>query len=718
MSTEQVNLDEEVRTQNVLHYFRSYSYNLTMAAYNPKKTYEECIKKFVVARSAGKLLNTISTDTEFTDVIPLIQGFNERSSGRFNFYFDELTIRSWVATNKQTGYAVANNIEFTIVEPYSVAGFIEAVEVAAQAAAGLNYTQCTWILKIEFVGYPSFGETAYGPPPSAQKIEPATRYLHFNTQKFDIDVSEKGCKYRVKCLPVNETALGEAGKTPATLSVTGQTVKDALKTLETAINNQVKANTKIGTADSQSPETLPVDEYYIKMPLLDDKGNMLLSPYQENEEMGNFPVGDIYSGTLTPAMENPTHQLYINSRISRTLTPSMNFSNGTNVHDIIAGILRDSDYCKRIFTSDYDSLIDAEGMLPWFNIVTSAKIKPNAYDYVRNKPTKIYTYYVVPYKIHSTRVPGNQGSYTWDNSPEGAFSKKYVVRNYNYLYNGANLDILKFDMNLNYLYFQPMPPKGGNSKSAKGNDSAVSKPAVLQGQENKQTSEENRQGTGVASPPSGTDQSAADIQSSGVQTRSNQGGDPFDAMVKSLSNAILDNPGQLAGVTMEIIGDPYYLQGLVNPEEPTKALVASDSDTTAIDSEGSAKTDTQQLYVRLNVGSAVDYRDTGIMELSKAKAFSGIFWVNQVLHKFNEGRFTQELKMNLMLGQTEQTNQEPSKTPAPSPIGPEKPTISSEEYNSTIQTLLSIRNRPNMTPAQIQEYDNVIRNYASSVTVQ
>jgi hypothetical protein len=717
MSTEQVDLYKEVKTQNVLHYFRSYSYNLTMAAYNPDKSYEDCIDKYVVARSAGKLLNTISTDTKFTDVIPTIQGFNERSGGRFNFYFDELNVRSWVATNKQTGYAIANNIEFAIIEPFSVAGFVEACEVAALAASGLSYQQCNWLLKIEFVGYPSFGESLYGPPPSAQKIEPATRYILFKTQKFDIDVSEKGCKYRIKCLPANEIPLGEAGKTSSTLSATGQTVKEALKTLETAINDQVKAKAKLATAGNQSPETVPVDEYYIKMPLLDDKGNMLLNPYQENEEMGNFPVGDINSGTLTPAMANPTHQLYINSRVSRTPTPSMNFSNGTNIHDIIAGILRDSDYCKRIFTSDYDSLIDAEGMLPWFNIVTSAKIKPNDYDYVRNKPTSIYTYYVVPYKIHSTRVPGNQGSYTWDNSKTGKFRKKYVVREYNYLYNGANLDILKFDMNLNYLYFQPIPNNAGNSKSPTGNDAAVSKPAVLQGQENKQTPEENRQSTGVASPPSGTDQSASDIQASGVQTRSNQGGDPYDAMVKTLNNAILDNPGQLAKVTMEIIGDPYYLQGLVNPEEPTKALVASDSDTTAVDTSGSAKTDTQPLYIGLEVGSAVDYQSNGIMELNKAKAFSGVFWVNQILHKFKEGSFTQEITMSLMLGQPEQTNQEPSSAPVPSPVAPEKPTISSAEYNSTIQTLLSIRNRPNMTPAQIQEYDNVIQNYASSVKV-
>jgi hypothetical protein len=48
------------------------------------------------------------------------------------------------------------------------------------------------------------------------------------------------------------------------------------------------------------------------------------------------------------------------------------------------------------------------------------------------------------------------------------------------------------------------------------------------------------------------------------------------------------------------------------------------------------------------------------MELSQAKAFSGVFWVNQVLHRFKDGQFTQELTMNLMANQTEQTGEEPS----------------------------------------------------------
>jgi hypothetical protein len=76
-----------------------------------------------------------------------------------------------------------------------------------------------------------------------------------------------------------------------------------------------------------------------------------------------------------------------------------------------------------------------------------------------------YRYVVTPWKIHFTDVPGYK---TTNVDLKSLLSQTH--RDYKYLYSGQNSDILSFNLQYNYLYYESIPPAGGTNNliSAQG----------------------------------------------------------------------------------------------------------------------------------------------------------------------------------------------------------------------------------------------------------
>ena len=78
--------------------------------------------------------NTLTKD----ELQSVLSDYNTYSSGRFDMYIDDVEISTLISNNEQTTTAIAYDFKFTVIEPYSVFGFFEALQAAALAAGYFN----------------------------------------------------------------------------------------------------------------------------------------------------------------------------------------------------------------------------------------------------------------------------------------------------------------------------------------------------------------------------------------------------------------------------------------------------------------------------------------------------------------------------------------------------------------------------------------------------
>lgn len=616
---------------NPLNFYSSYNYIFTLASLkkealtNPE-SYRDTDNFFVIAKSGGKGSKGISAGSDNTG---LVESFNKNSPGRFDFYLNNVRIETVMGFNEQTNLSVATKLEFDVVEPYSMSGFIEALQVSAKAAGYEQYINCPYLLKMEFIGYPDGEEIAN----NAQTVPDSTRYFVINFTGLDIDVTENGAKYKCKCVPFNERAFGEPSRVKSGIKIKGREVGEILKNLENALNDSKKSDT---TNERGSAQSTNVDSYEIIFPEVDETG---IVPGSTNTKISTSVVFELLKSNAIYAFDDPGSS-------STNTSPTdgvVMFAENANVHECIVSIIRDSDYIKKILTglSNGDpNVVDQYGMVEYF-IVNVEMEEKSVVDDKTNKPFYHYRYVILPYKIHCTRIPLMQNQ-TVDTSK----FLKVANRIYNYLYTGNNVDIKSFQLKFNTLFFQAIPKALGNkldrptsSESVEGtNPVKTNLPS---------TSSETRKDSTNGIPTVGTDARQMSTHV-GIQPNAaprNQS-DPYDALAKNMHQAILDNVDQCS-IEMEIIGDPFYLvtgsMGNYRPKKNADGTVGA----------GEAAYTSGDVMIGIIFKNPIDIDETTGEAIfsDKVTPYSGVFRVITVAHTFNDGLFTQKLHLLRIPGQ-------------------------------------------------------------------
>ncbi len=272
---------------NVLNKYRSYTYNFTLAALpkdllkNPKAYRTKGYNfDFVILKSGGKgkdainakasagltVTKTFQGENELGNISvtennlklgqELVEKFNQSSPGRFDMYIDDVEIETLMAFTPGTNTSFANKIHFSVLEPFSINGFPEALHVGAVSAGYLNYIQASFVLVMEFIGYPDNVDL-----PTPEPIEHTKRYFVLKLNGFQAEVSEQGTKYKVTCVPYHESAMGNANVLKEPIQMKGNYVKDILKNFEQSLNEQLKNSDQKYKGKGN---TLIYDKYEIK----------------------------------------------------------------------------------------------------------------------------------------------------------------------------------------------------------------------------------------------------------------------------------------------------------------------------------------------------------------------------------------------------------------------------------------------------------------------
>lgn len=663
-SSTEVDLTEAVRNENILNYFRSYNYLFTLSAlpnsvyFDPTTNVEEKYKayksKYVVASSVGKggfkmpspngpsdqvidnALNlndqavqtkaesTIAILTENRDYVNL---FNQQSPGRFDFYFEDVNLKATMTTDARVGFASFTSLEFTLLEPYGLGGLYEALTAAARAAGNVNYQSTVFLFTVEFKGFPQWDDM------NPVSIEPATRYFAISFRGIAMKATEQGTKYTCTASPIGDIAMGYPNTLKTSLNIVGKTVGEILDNMMESLTKIERDNQNGGKSTNNTSTPTESNTYKIVFPLVDE---LSFNFDEENENWRSSKVADLTRDNANYKFKDPTdpdapkgQRVKYNPEVT-----SVAFSQNANVHDCIAAILRDSDIVKKIFENLKP---DATGHIDYFRVGIEVKPKPT-WNEKANRPFYEYLYYVVPYKVHYTRVPGYQNELMAVEAVQ-----PLIRRRYNYLYTGKNVDILTFDIKYDYLFYGSIPLREGNQPELKKD---LTQSTVGSGESDKQLGDlktaaeikkqkvTNSPAVRLVNPEMGR------VLNAGESTRGLQS-DAYSNLVKSLHDSLLRDPG-MARMELTILGDPFYISqsGVGN------IRTIGDLDYPGITTNGGLDHEKGPVYIEIkfrtpNDINSFENQGSATMSWSDVSEFSGIWMVSNVTSLFQGGVFKQ-----------------------------------------------------------------------------
>jgi hypothetical protein len=627
------------KKENVLNNFRSYTYSFTLAAIrksdaeNPKYTGSDL--DIVIAKSGGKGVQNMPGTS------PEAIGFNKSSPGRFDFFIDNVEISTDMAFSEKGSTTLPATLKFEIVEPYSVNGFIEALHIAALTADFPTYAEAVYVLKMQFLGYPDNVDL-----PEPEPVKKATRYFMFKMSEVELDVSEKGTRYRCAGNPHNQMALGQPNILKEPVSLQGSTVQSALENFFKNINNQLIAADKSGKTGASAGNH---DVYEIKFPdIVNGKEIGSSNKIGESKIAEPLRENQLYA-FLDPATSTKANAMQTGKSTASSIPADyvmkdtqIQFAEGRRINEAISAVIRDSNYPRDIL-KDVADKTDEFGMITYFTVITET-IPLKNYDAVSKRPFKKYVFKVVPYQVHVTSVPG------YESVPYKVEKLDPIIwRRYNYLYTGKNIDILNFKLNFKLAFQAQIPLANANNDTPGATrgaapDSTVNVKSVGSNIEAIK-SDQNSGGTVVTTP------SASSVSQVTDGTAGQVSDDPYWTLARNMHSAIVDYVGgSLLMGELEILGDPFYLvTGAFNNTAP-------EGESTGITKTGEAAHLYGPVIIGLEFRNPQDigtFEQGGLLQFqdNERVPFGGVYRVSRVDSTFKEGQFKQVLKIERLNAQ-------------------------------------------------------------------
>tara|TARA_B100001057_G_scaffold137189_1_gene136822 strand:- start:34466 stop:37042 length:2577 start_codon:yes stop_codon:yes gene_type:complete len=305
------------------------------------------------------------------------------------------------------------------------------------------------------------------------------------------------------------------------------------------------------------------------------------------------------------------------------------FPQGMTIQKILEELVIMSDYGQKIGTN---APTDEMGFKDWFKIESSVyNVTNKEQEKKSGRPPRVYVYKVIPYKVHSSKFAPPTAPAKGTETLE-----KQCVKQYNYIYTGANKDVLSFDININTAFYTSIAKNTDNSGTNKietsGTAEDVSDTNFVQSDGTDSTLKD---GVGASLPD--------------VENKSDSAGavpeTPEMAVARRFHNAIIDSGSDLVTADMEIWGDPYFIadSGMGNyNSEPLPGTINLNAD-------GSINYQSGEVDCVVNFRTPVDFGDNGIMTFPestiKVNAFSGVYQIVKVTNVFQGGQFKQTLNM-------------------------------------------------------------------------
>ena len=610
----------------------------------------------------------------------------QTKAGKFDFYIDNVQIVGQYGFEKSTGNTNSTNLEFQIIEPYSMGLFMLAVQQSAYDRGYANYTDAVFLLMIEFRGADQAGN---------MKIVPGTRkFIPFRFNNLIFKVTAAGSSYNVVATIANAVALNDSYKLVKNdVSIRGKTVQEILQTGEQSL--QVVANARFKQQKEDGQVSVP-DEILILFPndISSAAGSNSAATAKENDTpatssgsssesgsslfqklgvsrsssnktliQGSGDVNPLGRASLGFDAERPGDKpvtnvavhydektkTYIRGKsVANPKEVVMQFGQNSDIINIINQVLIKSDASKQALDPGQ---LSKEGMRPWWKIdVKTYDIPTTANMNSSGQIPRLIVYRVIPYRVHASRLlPPNAPA------PGIAELKKQAAKEYNYIYTGKNVDILKFDIEIKNTFYNPVLADSGNKTAdektarAAGNDIKPGPDTAIP------------QPRGGQPPRPGEGMPTRTLATQTNTSTDNKGGTSGETNANRVARMFHDSLtyGQdMMNLELEIVGDPYWIanSGKGNYiDNPTNLINVS--------KDGSVNYVNSEVDIVINFRTPTDINQaTGLYELTNTKviqSFSGLYRVSTIKSYFSKGTFRQVLTCHRRQGQDSKATPNP-----------------------------------------------------------
>ena len=676
------------RIPNPLRNHNGYNYTITLgvlsaAEYNNPESYRSSggFKNYIIKSSGG-------------DLNKRYQVFDEKAGGsdHAEYYIDDIELDAVVAPNPNTRVTLGTSLSFTVVEPYSMGNFIQAVIGAASDAGYSSYSTAPFCLRFDFDGWNLDGST------DANFIQRPI-FLPIKFVTMDFSVSGQGSIYQVKAVPMSESGLADdINKIKTSIRASGVLCHQILETndasVTSAINSHIQGLEEAGalapydryvicfpktrtalvdalqagtiseSAFTTTPEELELERRgflaanpevrnlnptYNPTPVVIPQTTQtyaILKTFAENPDLMNeIGLSPINEDTNAPgnsseaqanAVVNTETGLVDTTSIAAqpaTVSRDYQFNQGQQITSIIERTVMQTRYAAERSTEGATN-----GLNKWFKIDTQVFIDDGALteSQMGRKP-KVYVYSIVPYEVDeaTTMAPNARPSNT-----RGL--RNSAAKEYNYIYTGKNEDVLNFDLKFNNAFLMTANSNFGSTTGTL-NDPNQGTTASTQTDED----------SGAAPPPT-TDLTTADEAAPAMaltdrngESSGTQSNDIRRQIAEMFHDRITNLPVDMVTAEMEIIGDPFFI-----PQE-TGNYVAPPSGRPGVTQDGTMTYQQGPVFCVVNFRTPFDYQIKGAtMEMPQiVPGFSGLFQVWAVKNSFSKGQFKQTLKLIRRRGQ-------------------------------------------------------------------
>ena len=680
------NADQKIRSPNrvtnPLHAYSSFNSIFTLAVLTPEEVNFPAVLRTrlpqnIILRSGGSGASKVPTEYD--------KNFNTGKEGKAirEFFISQVEVNQsmGISDNKQSN---VNTTEFIVHEYYSMGLFIDTLRQAAKQAGVKNYRIAPYVLMIDFIGTDEKGnikQITDGDNVTIRRIYP----IKINSVDFTADQS--GAQYRVRASAYNETALSATSQSlEVDVTLKGNTVQDLLqKSLQKAMDEKRKSKTPRAPVPNEIvinfPKATEVIERANRKSFNNDENDRATQKQfgaqtQKTILIGSTtPVNSMKNGGISFQQDagslNDIGKAQINlteeqrQRVSsntlnaydrvKKIGKFVNFPQGEatfqftatkTIEDVITCVILFSDYAKNLLGDS-----DVNGMRKWFKIIPRKYIIIDE-EYLNDNGNYPYllVFDVVENLVHEhVFLPANA-------KPETKNIENLIVKEYDYLYTGKNLDVLSFDIQVNAQYVQTIA-----SDAARGKDNLNRK--VKQEQQSK-SSVNNSENDAAADQAVGTGENKSSIYHSRAwQERIESVGELTDEQKITLEyhDKLMTSQVMLVKCDLTILGDPYYLcdSGLGN-YYARRVIDSVDGKTKFFINADGSMDDTQGIpMVAVNFRTPLDSDEfqkgiivnEGAKVFKKLPDFSGVFSVNKITSIFEAGLFKQTLTLNRVANQ-------------------------------------------------------------------
>ena len=226
--------DLELPLLNPLHKYASYNYIFSLSCLDADSA-NYPVTSYMAGNIPPLILKSGSRDPN--NRIQMDDG------NKYEFYIDELSMTGQYGFEKGTGNVNSTNIEFKVIEPYSMGMFMIVCQTAAYNQGYKNYNDATFLLTIEFRGNTESGKI--------EEIPYTTKFIPFKLNNVELSVTSAGSTYNIIGVISNGAALNDTYKQlKSDTTISGVTIQEILQTGGKSLQNVVNARFREAVKDN------------------------------------------------------------------------------------------------------------------------------------------------------------------------------------------------------------------------------------------------------------------------------------------------------------------------------------------------------------------------------------------------------------------------------------------------------------------------------------